>query len=150
MLRRRKKFLEDYSCVLCQDNAEETLEHLFFDCSCAAARCFALGIVLNDEAPIHENSLARNNFPYPFFMEIFMVVAWCLWNERNALVFNGKAPSLSSWKLVFQREIEVHLFRIKPVLHHSISAVAQQLVIFLFFLFCLSVAFSLFCCFGLR
>jgi hypothetical protein len=37
ILRRRKKFLEDYRCVMCQGNMEETLEHLFFDCSCAAA-----------------------------------------------------------------------------------------------------------------
>ena len=38
MLRRRNKFLEDYSCVMCSSNTEETLEHLFFDCPSAAAR----------------------------------------------------------------------------------------------------------------
>lgn len=24
--------------------------------------------------------------------------AWCIWNERNDFIFNGKAPSLASWK----------------------------------------------------
>jgi hypothetical protein len=33
MLRRREKFLEEgYNYVLCQDNMEETVEHLFFGC----------------------------------------------------------------------------------------------------------------------
>lgn len=49
ILRRRKKFLEDYSCVMCQNNIEETLDHLFFDCHCASARWFILGIIWNEE-----------------------------------------------------------------------------------------------------
>jgi hypothetical protein len=36
ILRRRKKFLEEgYNCVLCQEEIEETSEHLFFECSAA-------------------------------------------------------------------------------------------------------------------
>jgi hypothetical protein len=38
VLKRRKKHLDEgYNCVLCSDCVEETVEHLFFDCS--AARC---------------------------------------------------------------------------------------------------------------
>jgi hypothetical protein len=37
----------------------------------------------------------------PFFMEVFMIAAWCIWNERNAWIFNGKTPSLAAWKLSF-------------------------------------------------
>ena len=47
----------------------------------------------------------------PFFMEIFMVGAWCLWNERNALIFNGKIPSLAAWKNSFKHEVSAHLIR---------------------------------------
>jgi hypothetical protein len=34
-------------------------------------------------------------------MEVFMIAAWCIWNERNAWIFNGKTPSLAAWKLSF-------------------------------------------------
>ena len=56
----------------------------------------------------------------PFFMEIFMVGAWSLWNERNALIFNGKIPSLAAWKNSFKHEVSAHLIRIKPCFHQSI------------------------------
>ena len=107
MLRRRNKFLENYSCVMCSSNTDETLEHLFFDCPSAAARWYKLGIVWDDEAVMHHKLLiAKNDFPFPFFMEVFMVAAWCLWNERNAVVFSGRTPSLSSWNVAFKKEIE--------------------------------------------
>jgi hypothetical protein len=32
MLRRKNMELDDYSCVLCRQNAEECLFHLFFEC----------------------------------------------------------------------------------------------------------------------
>jgi hypothetical protein len=70
---------------------------------------------------VHQKiQLAKSQFPFPFFMEVFMIAAWCLWNERNSLVFNGRAPGLSSWLLAFKKEVEVHLFRIKPVFHSSV------------------------------
>jgi hypothetical protein len=121
MLRRRRKFLENYNCPLCADSVEETLEHLFFDCPCAATRWFKLGIVWDDEAPIHQKiQLAKSQFHFPFFMEVFMIAAWCLWNERNSLVFNGRAPGLNSWLISFKKEVEAHLFRIKNIFHSSI------------------------------
>jgi hypothetical protein len=67
ILRRRKKFLENYNYVMCQCNVEETLEHLFFDCSCAATRWFSLGIVWNDEAQVNHKIMRQDCFPLPFF-----------------------------------------------------------------------------------
>jgi hypothetical protein len=32
LLRRKRRILDDYSCVLCQTATEETLQHLFFLC----------------------------------------------------------------------------------------------------------------------
>jgi hypothetical protein len=118
MLRRRNKFLEEgYCCVLCQNNVEETIEHLFFDCPSAISRWFVLGIVWEEGAGIQEKLIfARRIFPHPFFMEIFMIGAWCIWNERNALIFDG----IGSWKAVFKKEVNEHLFKIKQRLHSSI------------------------------
>jgi hypothetical protein len=46
VLKRRKKHLDEgYNCVLCSDSVEETVEHLFFYCSVARCRWFAIGIV---------------------------------------------------------------------------------------------------------
>lgn len=51
MLRRRKKFLEEgYNCVLCQLGVEETIEHIFFDCTLSVRRWFKLGIIWEDDA----------------------------------------------------------------------------------------------------
>jgi hypothetical protein len=77
ILRRRREFLEDgYSCVLCLDDVEESVEHLFFDCHSAACRWFALGITWNDHLNIHQNiQAAKLDFAQPFFMEIFMIGA---------------------------------------------------------------------------
>ena len=105
MLRRRHKFLEKgYNCVLCHDNREKTIEHLLF-CPCSSSRWFALGIVWRDDDNIHEKLfIAKRDFPYPFFMEVVMIGAWCIWNERNALIFNGKDPSLLASKAALKRK----------------------------------------------
>lgn len=126
---RRKKFLQEgYNCVLCQDSVEETVEHLFFDCPAAVSRWFALGITWADSVDIYQKLIiAREAFPHSFFMEIFMISAHCIWVERNAFIFEAKAPSLSSWKAAFKREVIIHLYRIKPSLHSSVRAWLQSL-----------------------
>jgi hypothetical protein len=53
-------------------------------------------------------------------MEIFMIGAWCIWNERNDLIFNGKPPCLAAWKSAFKAQVSEHLIRIKASLHPSI------------------------------
>jgi hypothetical protein len=101
ILRRRKKFLEQgYNCVLCQEEIEETSEHLIFECSAAVCRWFALGISWSNSSSFPQKIyLAKQAFPHPFFMEIFMIAAWCIWTERNKLIFSNKPPGLSTWKL---------------------------------------------------
>jgi hypothetical protein len=49
--------------------------------------------------------IAKRDFQQPFFMEIFMIGAWCLWKERNNLIFNNKPPRLASWKVSFKEEV---------------------------------------------
>lgn len=122
MLRRRNQFLEEgYSCVLCQNDIEETIDHLFFFCPASTARWFALGIIWDSNADIHERlHTARQEFLQPFFMEIVMIAAWGIWNERNAFIFNKKVPNFSLWKAAFKKVILDHFCRIKPALHESI------------------------------
>lgn len=123
ILRQRNKFLEEgYNCVLCQEGIEETSEHLFFGCSSSIARWYSLGIIWNDEGNLAERiHQARLDFAQPFFMEIVMIGAWCIWNERNAQIFNGKVPSLAAWKISVKKEVKEHFYRIKPSMHPSIQ-----------------------------
>jgi hypothetical protein len=104
-------------------SGKKLLSIFFFDCPSSATRWFALGVIWNEGANIHEKlQIARQGFIQPFFMEIVMIGAWCIWNERNALIFNGKAPSLASWKADFKKEVVDHFCRIKPTLHQSIQS----------------------------
>jgi hypothetical protein len=129
ILRRRRKFLEDgYSCVLCLEDVEESVEHLFFDCNSTACRWFALGITWNAHLDIHQKiQAAELDFAQPFFMENFMIGAWCIWNERNDLIFNGKPPCLAAWESTFKAQVSEHLIRIKASLHPSILLWLQAL-----------------------
>jgi hypothetical protein len=115
MLRRRHKHLDEgYSCALCLDNVEETLEHLFFECSTAVPRWFCIGFVWGMQGSIFQmTERQRSMLQLPLFMEVFMIAAWCIWNERNAWIFNGKTPSLAAWKLS-------HLHKISLVFHLSV------------------------------
>jgi hypothetical protein len=101
MLKRRRKVLEEgYNWVMCQYSVEETIEHLFFDCPSTVCRWFAIGFVWEENLNIHQKLYqAKRDFGQPFFMEVFMIGAWCLWNRRNEVIFDGKAPCLAAWKV---------------------------------------------------
>jgi hypothetical protein len=53
--------------VLCHENIEETIEHLFFDCSSAITRWFANGINWDESSNIHQKIyLAKKGFSLLF------------------------------------------------------------------------------------
>lgn len=123
VLRRRNKYLDEgYNCAICHDGVEETTEHLFFGCSSTACRWFSLGIIWDDDLDIHQKIYVEKPvFPHPFFMEIFLTGAWCIWKERNDLIFNNKPVNLARWKTSFKAEVVNHLHRIKQSFHQSIK-----------------------------
>lgn len=87
VLRRRNKFLEEgYNCVMCDIGDEETIVHLFFHCKSARARWEVLGIKWPRAPDCYQKLIiARRSWPRPFFMEVFLIAAWCMWKERNML-----------------------------------------------------------------
>lgn len=87
---------EGYNCVLCQDGVEETIEH-FFRVLGAASRWFALSIIWLDSITIFQRIIsAKEASPHPFFMEVFMIGASCIWVGINRFIFDGIVPSLGS------------------------------------------------------
>jgi hypothetical protein len=123
ILRRRGKHLEEgYACPLCHDNVDETMLHLFFECSSVTTRWYMIGIqwsVQHNVFQMLEQKKAQLNIPC--FMDLFMIAAWCIWKERNDFVFNGKPPSSADWKLRFVNEVKLHFCRFKPFFQHVIS-----------------------------
>ena len=93
----------------------------FFQCTSAASRWFALGITWDEHSNIHQKLyLARNEFRQPFFMDIFLIGAWCLWTEGNDYIFKNKPPSIVAWKASVKYTVTSHLIRIKQCYHNSI------------------------------
>lgn len=106
--------LESYNCVLCAANLEETVEHLFFECSFSPWCWRFLDISWDLSVPIFERLMAsRQAFGTVLFMEISVVAAWCIWTMRNSIIFDGKMPSLRCWKEQFRAELSLTILRSK-------------------------------------
>jgi hypothetical protein len=77
LLRRKNMALEDYNCVLCSHQTEETLEHLFLICPFAEACWATLGIYIpqhDDIFAVLDNVKVMLNMS--FYMEIIITMAW--------------------------------------------------------------------------
>lgn len=104
ILKRKNHRIEgnNYNCVLCQANTEETAFHLFFGCT-FNKHCWQLfGIHWNTHLNFFDILIStKMNFPNSFYMETFIIGAWQIWKQRNNLIFERNQPSLQDWKQHF-------------------------------------------------
>ena len=112
--RRHYNIGDDFACLLCGHNTDETLEHMIFTCP-FSKRCWAK---LHIDWPDFQNRLtalqeAQTNWPHPFFIEVFLTAAWSLWKERNNKHFRGVAPSIASWFERFKEDLRLLQHRVK-------------------------------------
>ncbi|KAG2579233.1 hypothetical protein PVAP13_6NG251300 [Panicum virgatum] len=122
MLRRKNRGLDDYSCVLCQQNVEETLNHLIFMCTFSSQCWQATGILWDTSLPLGEMVMqARQDFGAMIFREIAIVAAWCIWTHRNSIIFNGQSLSFTRWWQAFIADLSL-------VLHRAKASVKEELV----------------------
>jgi hypothetical protein len=107
--------LDDYNCVFCSLQTEETLIHLFLDCSFSATCWATLGLFIHNLVdPFATLESFKLQIQQPFFMEIIVTMCWSIWSlgmMQSSGMFNPqfKAASLFSeenlLKLFFERRI---------------------------------------------
>jgi hypothetical protein len=79
LLKRRNMELEDYTCVLCDRQADESAEHLFLSCPFAMDCWDFFQLRINTNAsPFSNLEQLRNQIRQPFFMEIIMLICWAI------------------------------------------------------------------------
>nr|TKV93212.1 hypothetical protein SEVIR_9G211400v2 [Setaria viridis] len=101
---------ENYNCVLCSLDLEETTYHLIFECP-FSTRCWNFVGISWDHAIRFSDTIqkARMECQHQFFMEVFVISAWEIWKQQNAQIFRGTQASFESWKSCFARTVKLHV-----------------------------------------
>ena len=99
IIKRKKHKLEgnNYNCVLCNCNLEETAFHLFFGCPFSQACWHPMGFDFFEMI-----IQAKQHLRSPF-MEVFIIGAWQIWKQRNNFIFDRGRSSFNFWKQSFFR-----------------------------------------------
>ena len=111
------------SCSLCQENARETREHLFFDCAFSKGCWNRLGWCWNTSLEFNQMLHSqRSSFSHHGFMELFLLAAWNIWKERNGLIFQGIQPSITSCLANLKSDLSLHLIRFRESDHPLVQS----------------------------
>ena len=113
-LKRKNMQLDDYNCIQCRDNTEETLRQLFWDCN-FAQECWnyivphrKLGISSFDDILI-----LHSHLPKEFDLDIIIQGCWRIWTLRNGKIFRKEVPSINCWKFWVKEDLGLLQHRIK-------------------------------------
>jgi hypothetical protein len=113
---------DDYNCVLCDTMIEETTYHLLFQCEFSKHCWESLNIHWDHSIAFFNTiSLAKDQFSFSFFMEVFSVAAWEIWKQRNAKIFRHTNPDFSAWSRCFKNTLSLQLFRMNSNLRSDIE-----------------------------
>jgi hypothetical protein len=111
-LRRRKMHLDSYNCELCILQREENLKHLFIKCSFARNCWAAIGVQYRVHlAPLIVIKHIKRSLKLQFYMEIIILMSWCIWCQRNNWLFNGLHPTVQGCKENFKQEFAMMIHR---------------------------------------
>jgi hypothetical protein len=129
ILRRKHMFLQSYNCALCNDSAEETVDHLFLHCGFAKNCWNLIGLTVpHSQGPFQTLEAFRTQLNVPFFMEIIIIMCWSIWTVRNNLIFRGDEASTQQCKHIFRSIFDLVTLRAKKKYFPQISLWLEQLV----------------------
>ena len=99
----------------------EDINHLFFECPFSTVCWQKLGFTWDLNLDIHSRLQEGNhNLNIPYFMEIFIIAAWELWNVRNGKKFEGQPVSIQLWILRFKAQINLQIHRVRVEHRHYV------------------------------
>ena len=114
LTRRHIHVHNDDLCVLCNTRAEETIDHIFFDCPFSRSCWNSMNINWNSSLSLLDRFYeARQIHNLQFFTEITLIAAWEIWNIRNDKVFHNINPSFVRWSTNFKSQAYSHSVRFK-------------------------------------
>jgi hypothetical protein len=95
MMSKKNFFVESNDCILCDECPQETIMHLFFECSFSQSFWWAIGFEWNTDMNIYDMIIgAKIRYSINFLMDIIITGYWSLRDQRNDAIFNGNYPDL--------------------------------------------------------
>jgi len=110
MLRRRHlNIQDDVLCVMCNQGAEEDIDHLFFTCPFVVQCWTSINFSWDVSLPLAERLMRANEVhALDFFVEASLIAAWELWKLRNDKIFQRRDPTpLDVQYLLFSKSSDV-------------------------------------------
>ncbi|KAF8712024.1 hypothetical protein HU200_028854 [Digitaria exilis] len=129
--------LDSHNCVLCVENVEEDIMHLFFECPFAGACWIYLDIHWDTSLDFQTMLLrARERFDSVIFTEVVIMAMWALWTHGNSIIFYDGFLSFAWWRKTFFEGMKAVTLRVQSPLKDKILAWLSSLQLsFLFFYF---------------
>jgi hypothetical protein len=110
------------NCAICQEQARETKDHLFFNCRFARRVWAALGISWPSNPCISAMfEAAKTSFGGPKFMEVAVCALWGIWKIRNGVIFESEQPNFRAWKAIFKHDLGLLVHRVKSSQKEELS-----------------------------
>jgi hypothetical protein len=128
LLRRNWLVTNNHNCVLCSLHTLEDWRHLFFNCLFSTRVWNYLQISWIPGTIQETLQMARKSFKGPCFLEIVILSCWCIWKQRNGLIFKGTRPSFRNWKAMFIHQVTLLKCRVNSSAASSLSSWIDSLI----------------------
>ncbi|KAG2611586.1 hypothetical protein PVAP13_4KG257005, partial [Panicum virgatum] len=90
------------------------VNHLFFDCPFSTICWQKIGLAWDTCLDIHSRLEEGNRiFNSPYYIEIFIIAAWEIWNIRNGKIFEGHSVSIQLWIVRVKAQVLLQLHRVR-------------------------------------